>query len=270
VAEFVRNITDSKQAEEDLIAAKEKAEESNRLKTAFLNNMSHEIRTPLNGITGFLGLLQEPDIEKKDRQQYFDIINKSSHRLITTVTDIIEISKIEAGLIEVIVNKVSVNEMLNELYDFFSLEANKKGLNLMQFPSLSDDKSIVLCDNNKLNGILTNLVKNAIKFTNKGSVTFGYNLTSDSESGSLIQFYVKDTGIGIPKNRKQAIFNRFEQADIEDTKVFEGSGLGLAIAKSYVEMLGGKIWVKTEESVGSEFMFTIPYKTKNNITKKEE
>ena len=263
------DITESKQAEKELIAAKEKAEESNRLKTAFLNNMSHEIRTPLNGITGFLGLLQDPDIETEDKQQYFDIINKSSDRLITTVTDILEISKIEAGLIEVFVKEVSVNKMLNDLYVFFSLEANNKGLNLIQLPSLSDDESVVLTDNHKLNGILTNLVKNAIKFTDKGSVTFGYNIATDFESGTLIQFFVKDTGIGIPKDRQQAIFNRFEQADIEDTRVFEGSGLGLAIAKSYVEMLGGKIWLKTEEGIGSEFIFSIPYKTKTGLINNE-
>ncbi len=120
--------------------------------------------------------------------------------------------------------------------------------------SLSDNKTTILTDNQKLNGILTNLIKNAIKFTDKGSVAFGYELKADK-----LEFYIKDTGIGIPEGRQQAIFNHFEQADIEDTRVFEGSGLGLAIAKSYVEVLGGKIWLNTEEGIGSEFMFTIPY-----------
>jgi len=268
VAEYVRDITESKQAEKDLISAKEKAEESNRLKTAFLNNMSHEIRTPLNGITGFLALLQEPSLDDEHRQEYFDIINKSSNRLITTVSDIIEISKIEAGIIDISITKVSINAMLCDLYGFFSLEAKKKGLKLMQLPTLSSDEAIVLTDNHKLNGILTNLVKNAIKFTDKGGVTFGYKITTDSEGGLFLQFFVKDTGIGIPKERQKAIFNRFEQADIEDTRVFEGSGLGLAISKSYVEILGGNIWLNTEEGVGTEFMFTIPYKTKTGKTKK--
>ncbi len=259
------DITERKQAEAELIAAKEKAEESNRLKTAFLNNMSHEIRTPLNGITGFLEILQDRNLKEEDKQKYINIVNKSSDRLIATVTDIIEISKIESGQIEVSIKEVPVNDMFNELYGFFSLEAKNKGLKLMQLPSLSDDEAIVLTDNHKLNGILTNLVKNAIKFTDKGSVTFGYNLKIDT-----LEFYVKDTGIGIPKDRQQAVFNRFEQADIEDTRVFEGSGLGLAIAKSYVETLGGKIWLKTEEGIGTEFMFTIPYKTKTDIAKKKK
>ncbi len=256
--------------EKELIAAKQKAEESNRLKTAFLNNMSHEIRTPLNGITGFIGLLQKPNLKAENKQQYFDIINKSSVRLIDTVTDIIDISRIEAKLMEVVIKEVSVNEMFDELYGFFNPQVEAKGLKLMQLPSLSSDESVVLTDNHKLNGILTNLIKNAIKFTAKGSVTFGYNITTDSESGSVMQFFVKDTGIGVPKDRQQAIFNRFEKADIEDTGVFEGSGLGLAIAKSYVEMLGGNIWLKSEEGIGTEFMFTIPYKTKIDIAKKKK
>ena len=267
---LINEIRKRKIIERELISAKEKAEESNRLKTAFLNNMSHEIRTPLNGINGFLGLLQDPDLKAENKKEYFDIINKSSDRLITTVADIIELSKIEAGLIEVSVKEVSVNEMLNELYGFFSLEAKSKGLDLIQFPSLTDDESVVLTDNHKLNGILTNLVKNAIKFTNKGSVAFGYNLISDSENGSLMQFFVKDTGIGVPKNKQQAIFNRFEQADIEDTRAFEGSGLGLAIVKSYVKILGGTIWLSSEECIGTEFMFTIPYSTETNIAKEEK
>ncbi|RLD75142.1 MAG: hypothetical protein DRJ10_15820, partial [Bacteroidetes bacterium] len=232
IVSMFSDISERKLAEAELVSAKEKAEQSNRLKTAFLNNMSHEIRTPLNGITGFLGLLQDPNLKDEHKQGYINIINKSSNRLITTVTDIIEISKIEAGLTEVSIKEVSVNEMLNELYSFFSLDAKNKGLSLIQHPSLSDDEAIVLTDNHKLNGILTNLVKNAIKFTDKGSVTFGYKLKTDT-----LEFYVKDTGIGIPEDRQQAIFNRFEQADIEDTRAFEGSGLGLAIAKSYVETL---------------------------------
>jgi len=260
-SKLIEEISKREVMEKALLLAKEKAEESNRLKTAFLNNMSHEIRTPLNGITGFLSLLQDPDIDAEDKQQYIDIINKSSDRLISTVTDIMEISKIESGLIEVSIQEVSVNKLLQETYNFFSLEANSKGLALKQLPSLSDEDSYILADNYMLNRILTNLIKNAIKFTKKGSISFGYHIITNSESDVLMQFFVEDTGIGIPRNRQQAVFNRFEQADIEDTRVFEGSGLGLAIAKSYVEALGGEIWLKSEEGIGAEFMFTIPYKT---------
>ena len=252
------NISERKQAEMNLILAKEKAEESNRLKTAFINNMSHEIRTPLNGINGFLELLQNIDYDAVYKQDYIDIVNTSSKRLINTISDIMVISEIEAGYIDVFIEDVYVNKMLVELYDYYSIEAKDKGFKLIQTPSLSDDEALILTDKYKLNRILSNLVKNAIKFTQKGVVTFGYELITDT-----LKFYVKDTGVGIAENRQQAIFNRFEQADIDDTRAFEGSGLGLTIAKSYVEMLGGKIWFKSEEGIGTEFMFTIPYKTKS-------
>ena len=262
---LVNEIKKRKIIENELITAKEKAEQSNRLKTAFLNNMSHEIRTPLNGITGFLGLLQESNIEEEDKQEYFSIINKSSERLITTVTDIMEISKIEAELLEVSNNAVAINQVLIDLYDFFSLDAKNKGLKLTLELGLLDNESFVLTDNQKLNGILTNIIKNAIKFTDQGSVTFGYTCTHET-----LTFFVKDTGIGIPENRQQAVFNRFEQADIEDTRVYEGSGLGLAISKSYVEALGGRIWLKSKIGFGTEFMFTIPHKTKKSKQKRNE
>ncbi|NPD48153.1 PAS domain S-box protein [Lentimicrobium sp. S6] len=247
-----------KKAEQELKLALEKAEESNRLKTAFLNNMSHEIRTPLNGITGFIGLLQDPDIDDEEKQHYFDIINKSSDRLIATVTDIIDISKIEAGLVKVSKTEVSVNKILDEQYSFFNHQAQSKGLKLKYSPTISDKDALIVTDQHKLEGILINLIKNAIKFTEQGEITFGCSLKKEKDI-EVLEFYVKDTGIGIPANRTEAIFNRFEQADIEDIRVHQGSGLGLAIAKSYVEMLGGDISVKSKEGEGSTFTFSIPY-----------
>ena len=252
------DITESKKAEKELIEAKEKAEESNRLKTAFLNNMSHEIRTPLNGITGFIGLLQDSEIDDKDKHNYFDIINKSSDRLITTVTDIINISRIEAGLVKVSKTVVSVNEILEEQYRFFYHQAKSKELELVYKPGLSESEARLVTDKHKLEGILTNLIKNAIKFTEQGEIRFACSLKKEQET-DVLEFYVKDTGIGIPVNRIDAIFNRFEQADIEDSRAFEGSGLGLAIAKSYVEMLGGKISVNSKEGEGTTFTFSLPY-----------
>ncbi|MCF8328556.1 MAG: response regulator [Bacteroidales bacterium] len=244
--------------ESELISAKEKAEENNRLKTAFLNNMSHEIRTPLNGITGFIGLLQNSGIGPEEKQEYLDIINKSSDRLIATVTDIIDISKIEAGEVKVTKKEVSVNEILEEHYNYFYHEAKSKGLELIYKPNLSDKEALVITDKSKLEGILTNLIKNAIKYTEQGKITFACSRKKVKDN-EVLEFYVKDTGIGIPANRIESIFNRFEQADIEDKRALEGSGLGLAIVKSYVEMLGGRIRVISEEGKGSTFTFSIPY-----------
>ncbi len=252
-----RDITEQKIAQKKIIDALEKATESDRLKSAFLANMSHEIRTPMNGIIGFTNLLNDPNINNTERQKYTTIINKSSDRLLNTINDLIDISKIEAGQMKVSVTEISINRLLDELYGFFKPEVTLKGLSLISLPTLADKGAVVLSDDSKLHGILTNLIKNAIKFTRKGSITFGYNLKDD-----FIEFFVKDTGIGIPKNRQQAIFDRFVQADIEDIRAFEGSGLGLTISKAYVEMLGGKIWLVSEEDKGSSFMFTIPYNTK--------
>lgn len=248
------DITQQKNIETELKIALEKALESDRLKSAFLANMSHEIRTPMNGILGFVNLLSEPDLQKDQIDQYSAIINKSSKRLLNTINDIIDISKIEAG--EMVVSKIetSLNIVLDEIYSFHSSEAKLKGLSLILKPSLSTEPTTIITDSNKLYGILTNLVKNAIKYTHQGSIIFGYTIKDN-----FIEFFVKDTGIGIPRDRIQAIFNRFEQADIEDTRAFEGSGLGLTISRAYTEMLGGKLSVESEEGIGSKFIFTIPY-----------
>ncbi len=249
-----RDITGQKIAQKKIVDALEKATESDRLKSAFLANMSHEIRTPMNGIIGFTTLLNDPDLNNTERQKYTTIINKSSDRLLNTINDLIDISKIEAGQMKVTFTETSINRLFDELYGFFKPEVTLKGLSLVSLPTLAEPEDTILSDNAKLHGILTNLIKNAIKFTEKGSITFGYYLKDD-----FIEFFVKDTGIGIPENRQQAIFNRFVQADIEDTRAIEGSGLGLTISKAYVEMLGGKMWMLSEEGKGSSFRFTIPY-----------
>ncbi len=256
-----QNITKIKQSEEELKSAKEKAEESDRLKSAFLANMSHEIRTPMNGILGFISLLNDPNLNSEQTNKYSEIIKRSGKRLLDTINDIIDISKIEVGEIKVTQEETSLSSILDEVYSFHLPEATKKGLSLSYKTNPPNDQTIVLTDNHKLVGILSNLIKNAVKYTEKGSISFGYKLKS-----GIIEFFVEDTGIGIPKNRIQAIFNRFEQADIEDKKAFEGSGLGLAIAKAYVEMLGGKIDVESEDTKGSVFTFTIP---NNEIMEKE-
>jgi len=218
----------------------------------------------MNGIIGFIELLNQPSISASDKSEYSKIINKSSNRLLNTINDIIDISKLDAGQMKLVKTETSINLLMDELNQFFNPDAKSKGLSLFFALALSNNQATILTDNDKLHGILTNLIKNAIKYTDKGKITFGYTLKKN-----FIEFFVKDTGIGIPKNRQEAIFNRFEQADIEDWQVYEGSGLGLAISKAYVDMLGGKIWLESEEEnkkIGKEgwskFMFTIPYQKK--------
>ena len=247
------DITERKRIENDLIAAKERAEESDQLKSAFLANMSHEIRTPMNGILGFTNLLLEPDLSDDTKEKYIDIIHKSGERMLNTVNDIVEISKIEAGLVELRYEATDFNSRVEELVQFFIPEANRKGLKIILEKLLPVGNKNLFTDQNKLDSILTNLIKNAIKYTPDGTISIGCQIKEPA-----IEFYIRDTGIGIPKHRQRAIFNRFEQADIKDTRVFEGSGLGLAIVKSYVEMLGGQIWVESEEGKGSTFYFTLP------------
>ena len=258
---IIRDISERKKYEKELKTALEKARESDRLKSAFLLNMSHEIRTPMNGILGFANLLRDPNLTQVERKEYTEIINKSSDRLLNTMSDLIEMSKIESGQVEITKTKISVNQLLDELFDLFQHDAFKKGLSFSLAPGLTDEKATITTDKGKIQRILSNLIRNAIKYTEKGNISFGYVLKE-----GFIEFFVKDTGIGIPTDRQQAIFNRFEQADIEDTRVFQGSGLGLSISKAYAEMLGGSIEVTSEEGKGSTFRFTIPYNTKEKTT----
>ncbi len=243
-----------RQINEDLIEAKNKAEESDRLKSAFLANMSHEIRTPMNGIIGFTDILKEPSLQEELRQTYISIIQKSGQRLQNTVNDLIEISKIETGQMSVFTEQVDIPEVMQNHYDFFAPEAKTKGLQFEIHLPPESESVIAETDISKLESVLTNLIKNAIKYTRQGSIEMGVEIYENH-----LLFYVKDTGMGVPAGRQEAIFNRFEQADIEDTEVFEGSGLGLAISKSYLEMLGGQIWVESGEGQGSCFYFTLPY-----------
>ncbi len=248
------NITEQKKLIIDLMAAKEHAEESDRLKSAFLANVSHEIRTPMNGILGFAEILKEPKLTGKEQQEYIRIIEKSAARMLNIINDIVDISKIESGLMKVNAKESNVNEQIEHIYTFFKPEIEGKGMQFFFKNSLPLKEAILKTDHEKVYAILTNLVKNAIKFSDKGSIGLGYE-----KNGEYFEFFVKDTGIGIPKDRQKAIFDRFVQADISDKRAFQGAGLGLSISKAYVEMLGGKIWVESEVSKGSIFYFTIPY-----------
>ncbi len=254
------DITQRKQVEQELIAAKERAEQSDRLKTAFLANMSHEIRTPMNGILGFSSLLKEPSLSGEEQQEYINIIEKAGARMLNTINDIISISRIESGEISVSLSNTDLNIQFEDVYNFFKPESEKKGIKFSFKTSLSGKKAVIQTDREKVNTILFNLVKNAIKYTENGSVEFGYTLKTDSDPLELV-FYIKDTGIGIPKNRQKVIFERFMQADINDKMAMQGSGLGLSIAKAYVEVLGGKIGMESHEGLGSVFYVTLPYHT---------
>ena len=249
----IHDITDIKNAEKELSLARDRAEESDRLKSAFLANMSHEIRTPMNGILGFSELLKEPGLNGEDQQEFINIIQKSGVRMLNIINDLVDISRIESGQVEIDLTTINLNEQLEFIYDFFYPVAEQKGLRLNFINPVPEGNIFIQTDKSKLNTILTNLVKNAIKFTDKGSIEFGYDL----EYG--MRFFVKDTGIGIPKDRQNAVFDRFVQADLSDKRAFQGAGLGLSISKAYVEMLGGKIWIVSEENIGSEFYFTLPF-----------
>jgi len=266
---FVRDITERKKAEAELIKAKEKAEESDRLKSAFLANMSHEIRTPMNGILGFADLLNEPNLTGKQQQEYIKIIEKSGVRMLNIINDIVDISKIEAGLTKVNLKASNINEQIEYIYTFFKPEVEQKGMQLFFKKSLASKDAVIKTDREKIYAILTNLVKNAIKYTNEGFIELGCRLNTDSKPVEL-EFFVKDSGIGVPKDRQEVIFERFIQADISNKMAYQGAGLGLSISKAYVELLGGKIWVESEEgnlpagkAGGSIFYFTIPYHTES-------
>lgn len=255
------DITEIKNAEnkilkvnEELKLAKERAEENDQLKSAFLANMSHEIRTPMNGILGFTELLKEPDLTGDEKQMYIDVIQRSGIRMLDTVNDLIDISKIETGQMPVNKTQVNINAELEQLYHFFKPEAEKKGIELIWSRKFNKQQETIFTDDQKVNSILTNLIKNAIKYTDQGMIEIAGWIENNK-----IQISVKDTGIGIPKDRLEAVFNRFEQVDFKDSRAFEGSGLGLAISKAYVEMLGGEIWVESEHNMGSTFFFTLPY-----------
>jgi PAS domain S-box-containing protein len=253
---YIQDITERKEFESALVKAKEDAERSDRLKSLFLANMSHEIRTPMNGILGFADLLQRKDISETKRQEYAKIINECGNNLLQLINDILDISKIEAGEIKVVKNQFCLNIMMEDIYTLFEpmLENADGKICFEMRKSLRDDECIIRSDENRLRQIITNLLSNAIKFTKHGNISFGYIAKEKT-----IEFYVKDTGIGIPPDKLSTIFEPFRQAEESLSRKYRGTGLGLAIAKNYVKLLGGEMSVESKVNFGSTFYFSIPF-----------
>jgi PAS domain S-box-containing protein len=240
---------------EELIIAKEKAEESNRLKSAFLANMSHEIRTPMNGILGFSQLLLSPGITEDKLRQYTEIIISSGKHLLQIINDIIDLAKIDAGQMQISKSPVNINDLLREMYSIVKSSLKNKDINLKLELQLVDQDATVLTDETRLRQVISNLLNNALKFTHEGFIKFGYTLFNET-----VEFFVEDSGIGIPKDKLNLIFNRFIQGNADTEKLYGGTGLGLSISKSCTQLLNGKIWVESEPDIGSTFYFSIPYK----------
>jgi len=253
-----RDITAIQEAQHKLTLAKEKAEESDKLKTAFLANMSHEIRTPMNAIIGFSDLLTDDNLSASDKIEYTTHVKKAGESLMNLISDIIDIAKIEAGQLQFNNSACNLDELLNEMigtYTEAKVKAGKKNLNIRLLKHSGANGLSILTDPFRLKQVLTNLIGNSMKFTERGFIEFGYSL----KDNQTIEFVVRDTGIGIPLSKQQDIFYRFSQVDNSNTRKYGGTGLGLAISKNIIEIMGGKIWLESEPGNGSIFYFTLPY-----------
>ena len=246
---------------QELEIQKFKAEESDRMKSAFLANMSHEIRTPMNGILGFTELLKNADYSSEKRNKFIDIIQQSGNRMLNTINNIVDISKLESGLEIVKIKPVNIDALVGELIDFFSEEATLKGLKFTMDSSTLQSPIPFYSDSYKLNSILTNLIKNALKFTLKGGIEIKYTITQKG-----VEFWVKDTGIGVPIDKQATIFDEFVQADSSHSSGYEGSGLGLSISKGYVHLMNGKISLESSPEKGTTFYVYIPNSSVDKVT----
>lgn len=244
----------------ELIIAKEKAEASDKLKSAFINNISHEIRTPLNGILGFGQILTDPDLNEDEKEMYLEMLNSSSARLINTVTNFLDISLLTSGNQKIFKKEVHPATLVNEVVEKYHDYCSSRNIFLsFQIPG-TDIDSVIFTDGDILSKILNQLVDNAVKFTKTGGISIGYTKFNDH-----LHFFIKDSGIGISDENKKNIFEDFAQEDSAISRKYEGSGLGLSIAKKFTELLGGKIWMESEKGKGSTFYFSIPITEK--ITK---
>lgn len=249
----------------DLKFAKEKAEESDQLKTSFLENMSHEIRTPMNAIMGFSALLNEAKLSASHKKKYTLRITNNCQVLLSLIDNILDMSKIHAGQMQIVKSNFSVNNSLQEIYDYYIREKEdfaSKDLKLNLKIEAKDKDYHLYSDPFRFNQIMSSLIGNALKYTEKGNINFGfiphYNTEYDKEP-QMLQFFVEDTGIGIASEKSDFIFDRFSKIEDDNSKLYRGAGLGLYIAKHLVSLMGGRIWVNSRLSEGSTFNFTIPY-----------
>jgi two-component system sensor histidine kinase/response regulator len=255
---ITEDISKRKKNEKELVLAKEKAEESNRLKTAFLANLSHEIRTPLNAIIGFSSLLLDEDLPYEEKIKLNNLINENSQNLLKLIDDVIDISKIQSGSFEISYSKCYINKLLLDLYVSFSIKIEqdpKKNLRLSFNRGVQNKDFSFITDTIRLKQVLFNLIENAVKFTQQGFVEFGYSIIKEDNK---IQFYVIDSGIGIANDKFEMIYDLFRQVDESFTREYGGTGLGLTIAKKIVHHLGGEIWVQSTPQQGTNIYFSLP------------
>ena len=256
IAVVFSDVTEREKIKQKRIEEKEKAEENNKLNNDFISNLSHEIRTPMNGILGFTEFLGDPNLSDVKRKHYVSIIQNSGNQLMRTMDDLLKFSKLGTKQVKTNKKEVCLNDFLLEMFTVFDVKAKENKIPLYLRKGLSDQKSTILTDENKLNNVLGNLLENAFKFTKSGFIEFGYK-----KIGSNLEIYVKDTGIGIKKEHQKSIFERFSKEEKESTKNINGLGLGLWIAKENTELLNGRITLKSKKDEGSTFFVTIPYKT---------
>jgi signal transduction histidine kinase len=262
ISELLQKNLELEFAREELVRTKVKVEESERLKSSFLCNMSHEIRTPLNAIMGFCNLVADPGVENSEKGQFIGIINQNIDALLELIDDIFDIAQVESGSMAIEEQACDINDLLSSIQTYFNFEKGAVGKDNLQVRLNRANKNSefsILTDKYKLRRTISNLVENALKYTEEGSIEIGYIYASNG----MIEFFVKDDGIGFEKDKAEVIFKSFRQVDDSSTRKYGGLGLGLTVAQKFTELMGGELWAESEPGKGSKFSFTIPYKKVN-------